>query len=141
MIDRFADLAARLQRFPLSILQLAMRLGIAAVFFNSGRIKINSWEFTVLLFRNEYDVPLLDPVLAAQIATAVELCVPVLLAIGFATRLATLPLLGMVAVIQIFVFPNAWSEHLMWSSILLFLLTRGPGPLSIDHFVSKFARS
>lgn len=141
MTGRFADLSARLQRFPLSILQLAMRLGIAAVFFNSGRIKINSWEFTVLLFRNEYEVPLLDPVLAAQIATAVELSMPVFLAIGFATRLATLPLLGMVAVIQIFVFPNAWSEHLMWSSILLFLLTRGPGELSVDHFVQKFARS
>jgi putative oxidoreductase len=137
MIDRFAALSARLQQFPLSILQLAMRLGIAAVFFNSGRIKINSWEFTVLLFRNEYRVPLLDPVLAAQVATALELSVPVLIAIGFATRLATLPLLGMVAVIQIFVFPNAWSEHLMWSSILLFLLTRGPGALSVDHFVSK----
>lgn len=137
MIDRFAALSARLQQFPLSILQLAMRLGIAAVFFNSGLIKINSWEFTVLLFRNEYRVPLLDPVLAAQVATALELSVPVLIAIGFATRLATLPLLGMVAVIQIFVFPNAWSEHLMWSSILLFLLTRGPGTLSIDHFVSR----
>jgi putative oxidoreductase len=137
MIDRFAALSARLQQFPLSILQLAMRLGIAAVFFNSGLIKINSWEFTVLLFRNEYRVPLLDPVLAAQVATALEVSVPVLIAIGFATRLATLPLLGMVAVIQIFVFPNAWSEHLMWSSILLFLLTRGPGTLSIDHFVSR----
>lgn len=117
-----------------------MRLGIAAVFFNSGRIKINSWEFTVLLFRDEYQVPVLDPVLAAQIATAVELSVPVLLAIGLATRFSTLPLLGMVAVIQIFVYPTAWSEHLMWSSILLFLLTRGPGTLSIDHFISKFAR-
>jgi len=137
MNQKLSLLIARLNHFPLSILQLAMRLGIAAMFFRSGMLKLNSWEFAVLLFRNEYQVPLLDPVLAARLATALELGAPILLALGLATRFATIPLLGMVAVIQFFVFPNAWSDHLMWSAILLFLLTRGPGQFSLDHLIAR----
>jgi putative oxidoreductase len=74
---------------------------------------------------------------AARIAMVQELTVPVLLFLGLATRVATLPLLGMIAVIQTFVYPNAWTEHLVWSSILVFLLTRGPGPLSVDHLIGR----
>jgi len=127
----------RLERFPLSILQLAMRLGIAAMFFRSGLIKIRSWEFAVLLFRDEYQVPLLDPVTAARIATGLELGLPVFLVLGLATRVTVLPLLAMVAVIQLFVYPNAWSDHLIWGSILVLLLTRGAGRISIDHLLRR----
>lgn len=130
---------ARLERFPLSLLQLAMRVGVGAVFFRSGLLKIDSWEFTVRLFRDEYRVPLLDPALAAKLATVAELGLPPLLYLGLATRLATLPLLGMIAVIQIFVYPNAWSDHLMWAAALLFVLTRGPGVISIDHWIAMAA--
>lgn len=80
-----------------------MRIAVGAAFFRSGLLKVNSWEFAVQLFRDEYKVPLLDPLLAAQLATVVELAVPSFLFAGLATRLATLPLLGMIAVIQIFV--------------------------------------
>ena len=137
MNDRYAELCAWLARFPLSIIQLAMRIAVGAAFFRSGLLKIGSWEFAVQLFRNEYKVPLLDPVLAAKLATAVELGVPWFLFLGLATRAATLPLLGMIAVIQIFVYPNAWSDHLIWGSILVFLLTRGPGLLSVDYLVTR----
>ena len=132
-----ATIRARLERFPLSILQLAMRVSVGAVFFRSGLLKYNSWEFAVRLFRDEYQVPLLDPVIAAQMATAVELGIPPLLILGLATRLATLPLLGMIAVIQIFVYPNAWTDHLLWASVLAFLLTRGPGAISLDHLIDR----
>jgi putative oxidoreductase len=139
---RIATLCANLERFPLSIIQLAMRIGVGAAFFRSGLLKVNSWEFAVQLFRDEYKVPLLDPQLAAQVATVVELGVPLFLFAGLATRPATLPLLGMIAVIQIFVYPNAWSDHLLWGSILVFLLTRGPGAISLDHLIaSKVVRA
>jgi putative oxidoreductase len=127
---------ARLERFPLSLIQLAMRVGVGAVFFRSGQLKLDSWQFTIQLFRDEYRVPLIDAVLAAQITTAVELGVPPLLFVGLATRLATLPLLGMITVIQIFVYPNAWSDHLLWASALALVLTRGPGSLSLDHWIA-----
>src|SRR5688572_13748914 len=127
----------QLERFPLSIIQLAMRIGVGAVFFNAGLLKYNSWEFTVLLFRDEYKVPVLDPVTAAQLAMIQELTIPVLLFVGLATRIATVPLLGMIAVIQTFVYPSAWTEHLVWGSILVFLLTRGPGVLSVDHLIAR----
>jgi putative oxidoreductase len=130
-------LRQRLERFPLSILQLAMRIGVGAVFFRSGLLKISSWQFTVQLFRDEYQLPLLDPVLAAQAATIVELGVPPLLFVGLATRFATLPLLGVIAVIQVLVYPNAWSDHLMWASALLLVLTRGPGFFSLDHAIVR----
>jgi putative oxidoreductase len=129
-------LRAQLARFPLSVIQLAMRIGVGAVFFRAGLLKYNSWEFTVQLFRDEYKVPLLDPVVAAQLAMTVELTVPVFLFVGLATRVATLPFLGMIAVIQIFVYPNAWSDHLLWSSALVLILTRGPGAFSIDHLLA-----
>ncbi|HET7133736.1 MAG TPA: DoxX family protein [Gammaproteobacteria bacterium] len=140
MKQRYAALCAWLERFPLSIIQLAMRVGVGAAFFRSGLLKIGSWEFAVQLFRDEYKVPLLDPVVAAKMATALELGVPWLLFLGIATRVATLPLLGMIAVIQIFVYPNAWSDHLLWTSILVFLLTRGPGALSVDHLAARLVR-
>ncbi len=127
-----------LERVPLSLIQLAMRIGVGAVFFKAGLLKYNSWEFTVKLFEDEYKVPLLDPAVAAQIAMVQELTLPVLLFLGLATRLATVPLLGMIAVIQVFVYPSAWTEHLVWSSILIFLLTRGPGALSLDRLVHAY---
>jgi putative oxidoreductase len=126
-----------LERVPLSLIQLAMRIGVGAVFFKAGLLKYNSWEFTVKLFEDEYKVPLLDPAFAARIAMMQELTLPVLLFLGLATRAATVPLLGMIAVIQTFVYPNAWTEHLVWASILVFLLTRGPGVLSLDHLVDR----
>src|SRR5438046_7609991 len=83
----------RLGRFPLSILQLGMRIGVGMVFFNAGLLKYNSFEFAVKLFEDEYKVPLLDPAVAARLAMFNELTFPVLLFLGLATRFATLPLL------------------------------------------------
>jgi putative oxidoreductase len=122
---------------PLPVIQLAMRIAVGAVFFKSGLLKINSWEFAIKLFEDEYKVPLLDPTWAARLATFNELTFPILLFIGLATRMATLPLLGMIAVIQVFVYPQAWAEHLLWASILLFILSRGPGAWSLDHLLEQ----
>jgi putative oxidoreductase len=131
-------LRGALESTPLSIVQLMARLGVGAVFFKSGMTKLASWEFTIQLFRDEYRVPLLTPELAAQLATATELSMPVLLALGLFTRLATLPLLGMVLVIQLFVYPDSWAEHLTWAALLLLILTRGAGALSLDRFIAPF---
>jgi putative oxidoreductase len=129
-----------LSRFPLSIIQLAGRIGVGATFFKAGLLKYQSWEFTVRLFQEEYRVPLLDPALAARIAMVQELTIPILLFLGLATRIATLPLLGMIAVIQTFVYPNAYNEHLVWGAILALLLTRGPGVFSVDYLVGRYAQ-
>jgi putative oxidoreductase len=126
-----------LARFPLSIIQLAGRIGVGATFFKAGLLKYQSWEFTVKLFEEEYRVPLLDPAVAAGIATVQELTIPILLFLGLATRIATIPLLGMIAVIQLFVYPNAYNEHLVWGSILVLLLTRGPGVVSVDYLIER----
>jgi len=133
----FLAVRGSLERIPLSLIQLAMRIAVGAVFLNSGLLKINSWEFAVKLFEDEYKVPLLDPLWAARLATFNELTFPVLLILGLATRLATLPLLGMIAVIQTFIYPQAWTEHLLWASILIFLLSRGPGAISVDFQIDK----
>src|SRR5262249_23492447 len=80
-------------------------------------------------------VPLLSPAAAATMAASVEVGCSLLLLLGLATRIATLPLLGMVVTIQLFVYPQAWPEHLVWASILLFLLTRGGGAIALDHVI------
>ena len=130
-------LRAWLSRFPLSIILLAGRIGVGATFFKAGLLKYNSWEFTVRLFQEEYRVPLLSPELVARMAMAQELTIPILLFLGLATRVATLPLLGMIAVIQTFVYPNAYNEHLVWGALLVLLLTRGPGVISLDHLICR----
>jgi putative oxidoreductase len=128
----------RLAAVPPSIHQLLFRLGVASVFLKAGMVKVSSWESTVALFRDEYRVPVVPPELAATMAATFELGCSTLLIIGLASRLATLPLLGMIATIQLFVYPDAWSEHLVWGSILLFLLTRGPGAISLDHVIARW---
>lgn len=135
---RFIALRDWLGRFPLSILQLAMRFGVGLVFFKAGLLKYNSWEFAVKLFEDEFKVPVLSPVVAARLTMFNELTWPMLLFLGLATRFATLPLLGMISVIQIFVYPQAWGDHLLWGSILVFLLSRGGGSLSLDHLIERY---
>ena len=122
---------------PLSLLQFGMRIGVRYAFFHSDMLKYNSWKFAAKLFEDEHKVLLLDPTLAARFAILNELVFPVFLFLGLATRLATLLLLGIVFVIEVFVYPLAWPEHLMWASILAFLLTHGPGVLSLEHLIER----
>ena len=126
-----------LNRLPLSVAQLLMRISVGSVFFTAGLLKYHSWDMTLMLFRDEYKVPVLPPEFAARMAMMQELSLPILLFLGLGTRIATLPLFGMIAVIQTFVYPDAWVEHITWASILLFLLMRGPGTFSLDHLIAK----
>ena len=120
-----------------ALLALAARFGVGAVFFLSGRTKVDGLltvnENAVALFREEYRVPLLPPELAAHAAAYAEHLLPLLLFAGLATRLSALGLLGMTAVIQFFVYPDAWPTHLTWAASLLYLAGRGAGPLSLDR--------
>ena len=127
-----------LNRVPLSIPQTLARFAVAGVFFRSGMTKIANWDLTVQLFQDEYHLPLLPPDLAASLGATLELSIPVFLVLGLFTRLATLPLLGMTAVIEIFVYPQNWPEHLTWASLLIFVLVRGPGIYSADHLIARF---
>ncbi len=131
-------ITARLGQFPLTLLQLVFRFSVASVFWKSGQSKIASWDTTILLFTNEYHVPVLSPQLAATMAASFELGCSTLIFFGLLTRLATLPLLGMVFVIQTFVYPENWVEHLTWAAMLLFLLTRGPGAISLDRLIKPW---
>lgn len=126
-----------LDRIPISAVALALRIAVAVVFWRSGMTKIASWDLTVALFENEYAVPLLSPTVAAYLATATELMCPVLLVFGFATRYAAAALFGMTMVIQLFVFPENWPDHLLWASILGYLIVRGAGTLSLDWLIGR----
>ena len=133
--SRIASVTAFLGRFPIAVVPLLFRLAIASVFLKAGLIKLASWEMTVQLFADEYKVPVLPPEIAARMAATFEIGCSMLLIAGLVTRLATLPLLGMILTIQLFVYPSAYSEHLTWASILIFLLTRGAGPWSLDRLL------
>lgn len=127
-----------LERFPGSLLGLAFRLAVATVFFRSGLSKIASWDATVALFDMEYMLPLIPPELGAYMAASLELTAPVLLVLGLLTRPAAAALLGMTTVIQLFVYPENWPDHILWASILLYLVTRGAGALSLDHLLARW---
>jgi len=135
-------LAARL--LPDDILLLVARLGIASVFFLSGRTKVEGvltiTDGTYELFRTEYALPLIPPDVAAHLATYSEHLFPILLVLGFATRPAALALLGMTAVIEVFVYPDAWPTHLSWAGLLLPLIAKGAGRWSLDAVIGRPGR-
>ncbi len=136
--SRFVAIRALLALLPLSLLLLGMRVAMGFVFFNAGLLKLHSFDFAVQLFANEYRLPLIPPEIAARLAMTVELGMPLFLFAGLATRLATLPLLGMTLVIVTLVYPASWVESLLWGSVLLMILTRGPGVISLDHLVERW---
>jgi putative oxidoreductase len=134
---RWNDLADRIGAWiGHDIIALASRFALAAIFWLSGRTKVDGLltvnDTAYTLFREDYKVPLLPPEFAAHMATYAEHLFPVLLVIGLATRLSALGLLGMTAVIQIFVYPDAWPTHLTWAVPMLYLIGRGGGRLSAD---------
>lgn len=132
LIQRLNRLADHL---PYSLVALAARLFPAAVFWTSGRTKLDGLTLkpsALYLFENEYALPILPPDLAARLATTAEHVFPVLLVLGLMTRFAALALLGMTAVIQIFVYPSAWQTHGLWAACFLILIARGPGSWSLD---------
>ncbi len=114
---------------------LVLRLGVSVIFFRSFLAKIASWQTTIMLFENEYQVPILPPALAAWLAAGVEVVCPVLLVLGLGTRIAAGLMLGMTLVIQLFVYPGSWPDHLLWAGPLLYLLLRGPGKWSFDALI------
>jgi len=132
---RLTDFAER--TLPNSLLLLVQRLGVAAVFFQSGRTKVEGLftipDTTVELFRSEYALPLLQPELAAYLAAGAEHLFPVLLVLGLFTRLSAAALLGMTLVIQTFVYPDAWPTHLSWAGLMLPLIALGGGRWSLDR--------
>lgn len=145
------------ERIPHTLLAALGRFSIAAVFWNSGQTKVEglainivNGEFTlgwprlsdsaVWLFSDEYKLPILPPELAATMAAFAEHVFPLLLLLGLATRFSALALLGMTLVIQVLVYPGAYATHGVWAAVLLYLMARGPGALSLDHWLASRAR-
>ena len=124
------------ERIPYSVVALVARIGVASVFWRSGQTKVSGFQLrdqTFFLFREEYNVPLLPPELAAYLATIAEHALSVLLLVGLASRLSALGLILVTAVIQLFVYPDGWPDHILWFGLLLLIVARGPGAISIDH--------
>jgi putative oxidoreductase len=139
-LDVYNRIAAKLDDLVShALLAVIARVAIASLFLQSGRTKVDGWlhvsEDAIELFRDEYKVPLLSPELAAHVAAYAEHLFPVLLVLGLFTRLSALALLGMTAVIEIFVYPDAWPTHLSWAGLLLYLVARGAGSISMDRLL------
>ena len=131
----FARAAERV--VPESAIALVTRMGVAGVFFMSGRSKVDGvlhiTDGTYNLFREDYKVPLIPPEIAAHLATYAEHLFSILLVLGLFTRFSALAFLGMTAVIEVFVYPDAWPTHLSWAGLLIYLAARGGGRWSLDR--------
>ncbi|NMM35889.1 MAG: DoxX family protein [Glaciimonas sp.] len=142
------------ERIPDSFIALLGRFSIAAVFWKSGQTKIEGFaidlvngEFqlgwphlsnsALFLFKDEYHLPLIPPELAAPMAAFAEHFFPILLLMGLATRFSALALFGMTMVIEIFIYPDAYPTHGVWAAVLLYLIARGPGKISLDHWLAR----
>jgi putative oxidoreductase len=122
---------------PYDLIALITRFGIASVFFMSGRSKVEGLlhitDGTYALFREDYRLPLIPPEIAAPMATYAEHTFSILLVLGLFTRFSALAFFGMTAVIEIFVYPDAWPTHLSWAGLLILLIGRGGGRWSLDQ--------
>lgn len=132
-----AAAAALTRLVPESAIALVTRLGVAGVFFLSGRSKVDGilhiTDGTYTLFREDYHVPLVPPDIAAHMATYSEHLFSILLVLGLFTRFSALAFLGMTTVIEVFVYPDAWPTHLSWAGLLVYLIARGGGAWSLDR--------
>ncbi len=142
--DRAVAVAA--SRIPESLMLLLVRLALAGIFWRSGRTKVEEGSLLTVsdsalsLFAEDpfNKVPLLPFDFAAYLTTYAEHLFPILLVLGLFTRLSALALLGMTAVIQIFVFPEAWWQvHILWVALALALIVRGGGGLSLDAILTS----
>jgi putative oxidoreductase len=137
----WAQIAAHGVDLLAPILDLAIRLYVASVFFKSGMVKLQSWESTVALFENEYSVPLLPPELAAYLGTATELIVPLFLALGLGGRLAAL-VLFVFNIVAATSYPDisiaGVKDHILWGCLLAVIFFHGPGKLSIDRVIRRW---
>lgn len=135
----FAFMAWPQRLIPEWLIALVMRLGVAGVFFLSGRTKVDGLlhikDSTYALFASEYKLPLVSPYVAAHLATYAEHLFSILLVLGLFTRLSASALLMMTLVIEIFVYPDAWPTHLSWAGLLLYLIARGGGSISLDRWL------
>lgn len=136
-VARAVDMMSSL---PEWIVAIAARVALAGVFWTSARLKVDGFtikDSTYFLFEYEYALPLVPSDWAAVMGTIAEHVFPVMLILGLGTRFGALGLLVMTAVIQTFVYPGAWNLHLLWATGLLYLIVRGPGPLSLDHLIAR----
>jgi putative oxidoreductase len=126
---------------PRDALLFVARLGIAAIFFLSGRTKVEGLltitDSARTLFETDYRLPLIPPDIAVHAAAYSEHLFPMMLVLGLFTRGAAAALLGMTLVIEVFVYPDAWPTHLSWAAILLPLIARGGGRWSLDYAYRK----
>lgn len=141
LTDRVRRAVGWLERVPHTVLALPLRLAVATVFWYSAMTKLADWNAALQLFREDYQLPLLAPELAAYLAVSIELTAPVLLVLGLATRPAALVLLCMTTVIEVFVYPQAWPTHIQWAAMLLVLLCRGAGKMSLDYLLYRRFRN
>jgi putative oxidoreductase len=137
LLSRWAQVRRRLNEIPYAAIALIARLATFSVFFRSGSQKLADWSSTLALFQNEYRVPILPPHLAAYMAATLELACSTLILLGLVTRPAVVALLSMVLVIQVFVYPQAWPDHIQWLAFMFLLLARGPGKLSLDALIER----
>lgn len=144
-----------LSKIPDSLISAIGRFSIAAIYWQSAQTKIEGFAIDIVsgtftlgmphlsasavdLFRDEYKLPIIPPEIAAYMAAFAEHFFSLLILIGLATRFSSIALLVMTLVIQIFVYPDAYPTHGVWITVLLFLMAKGPGKLSIDHLVAQY---
>ncbi|MBB4185616.1 DoxX family protein [Sinorhizobium terangae] len=132
---------------PISLAQLALRLGLAVPFWRSGMSKWDGFlqlnDVAVLLFTSEFQLHLPGgpyafpaPATTAFVVACAEVLLPTLLVLGLATRLVALGLLAMTIVIQLTV-PDGWPIHLTWAAMALGVIAWGAGRLSMDRWIAS----
>ncbi len=132
--------ASHLPEYLAPLFDLGLRLYLANIFFKSGLTKVLSWDSTLYLFSDVYNVPLLPPEVAASMAAGAELGLSMLLVLGLFVRFAAagLFILNGVAVISYADLSDAGiNQHLSWGILLGMLLILSRSNWSVDAWLEK----
>jgi len=128
-----------------SLFALGARLYVSWAFLKSGYIKVTNWQSTIYLFENEYHTPVLSPHVAAVAGSFGELFFPTLLVLGLASRLGAIGLffvnaMAVISYSQVLLAEGseaALGDHILWGTLISFLIIYGPGKLSLDYLLSR----
>jgi len=137
--------AARLLNPLQSLFALGARLYVGWQFMKAGYLKVTSWDSTIYLFENEYHTPLLSPHAAAVAGSFGELFFPALLVLGLVGRLSAIGLfavnaMAVISYSQVLLAEGseaALGQHILWGTLLVFLIIYGPGKFSLDYLLDR----
>lgn len=140
----FDPLTRLFERVPYSFIALVARLSVAWPIWEAGRARVDGgWNIlvprsaTMAMYLGGWNLRLISYDWAAIATQLAEFALPILLAVGLASRFAAFGLLVLLVVFELFVHSGPYALHGAWAALLLMVMRFGPGSVSLDDALGR----